>query len=77
MARNSISRPVNSPRRSLSRTRIRLRPAVAANRFRLRQRPTERILRKRFPIEWSHSIDQKSLQIQKLEHILVDQTEPI
>ncbi|VFU11069.1 protein of unknown function [Methylocella tundrae] len=31
----------------------------------------------RFPIEWSHSIDQKSLQIQKLEHILVDQIEPI
>jgi hypothetical protein len=31
----------------------------------------------RFPIEWSHSIDQKSLQIQRLEHILVDQIEPI
>ncbi|VFU10414.1 protein of unknown function [Methylocella tundrae] len=28
-------------------------------------------------IEWSHSIDQQSLQIQKLEHILVDQIEPI
>ncbi|WPP03264.1 hypothetical protein SIN04_18100 [Methylocella tundrae] len=31
----------------------------------------------RFPIEWSHSIDQKSLQIQKLEHILVNQIELI
>jgi hypothetical protein len=31
----------------------------------------------RFPIEWSHSIDQKSLKIQKLEHILVDQIKPI
>ncbi|VTZ24984.1 hypothetical protein MPC4_10126 [Methylocella tundrae] len=31
----------------------------------------------RFPIERSHSIDQKSLQIQKLEHILADQIEPI
>ncbi|VTZ21835.1 hypothetical protein MPC4_180053 [Methylocella tundrae] len=30
-----------------------------------------------FPIEWSHSIDQKSLQIQKLEHIRVDRIEPI
>jgi hypothetical protein len=27
----------------------------------------------RFPIEWSHSIDQRSLQIQKLEHILIAQ----
>jgi len=26
----------------------------------------------RFPIAWTHAIDQKSLQIQKLEHILVD-----
>ncbi|VTZ51855.1 Copper(I)-binding protein (fragment) [Methylocella tundrae] len=34
-------------------------------------------LLERFPIEWSHSIDQKSLQIQKLEYILVDQIEPI
>ncbi|VFU07199.1 protein of unknown function [Methylocella tundrae] len=31
----------------------------------------------RFPIEWSHSIDQKSLQIQKLEHILINQIKPI
>ncbi|VTZ52114.1 hypothetical protein MPC4_70001 [Methylocella tundrae] len=30
-----------------------------------------------FLIEWSRSIDQKSLQIQKLEHIPVDQIEPI
>ncbi|VTZ26089.1 hypothetical protein MPC4_10267 [Methylocella tundrae] len=31
----------------------------------------------RFSIEWGHSIDQKSLQIQKLEHIPAHQIEPI
>jgi hypothetical protein len=27
----------------------------------------------RFPAEWNHSVEKKSLQIQKLEHILVAQ----
>ncbi|VTZ25439.1 hypothetical protein MPC1_2340003 [Methylocella tundrae] len=38
-----------------------------------RPRPGTAKRLERFPIEWSHSIDQKSLQTQKLEHILVDQ----
>jgi hypothetical protein len=31
----------------------------------------------RFPTEWVHSVDQKSLQSQMLEHILVDQIDSI
>jgi hypothetical protein len=27
----------------------------------------------RFPAEWNHSVEKKSLQIQKLEHILIAQ----
>jgi hypothetical protein len=34
-------------------------------------------LLERFPIAWTHAIDQKSLQIQELEHIPVDRIDSI
>ncbi|WP_210253623.1 hypothetical protein, partial [Methylocella tundrae] len=40
-------------------------------------RRTPNFIRVRISDRTGHSIDQKSLQIQKLEHILVDQIEPI
>jgi hypothetical protein len=40
-----------------------------------RRASNKRVLRgvERFPAEWNHSAGKKSLQIQKLEHILVAQ----
>jgi hypothetical protein len=31
----------------------------------------------RFPTEWSHSVDKKSLQINKVEHVLIEKVDQL
>jgi len=42
-----------------------------------RSRKAKACALKRFPIAWTHAIDQKSAQIQKLKHILIDRIDSI